>query len=119
MVRNSFRKRMEAAQDHEYRKSYAAGSPPKHVDSLANALRPHVPLMKFQRFLIAISVVNFALPAFTLAQLRPVVAESVPPVLRGRALEIVDNRGESEQASACCPLIPRAQIQVANHIRKL
>ena len=36
---------------------------------------------------------NLALLIFTLAQIRPAVAEGVPPVLRGRALEIVDERG--------------------------
>ena len=49
--------------------------------------------MKIQRLLIALTLVNLALLIFTLAQIRPAVAEGVPPVLRGRALEIVDERG--------------------------
>ena len=49
--------------------------------------------MKIQRSLIVLTLVNLALLIFTLAQIRPAVAEVVPPVLRGRALEIVDDRG--------------------------
>ena len=49
--------------------------------------------MKSQRFLIVLTLVNLALLIFTLAQQRPVVAEGIPPVLRGRGLQIVDERG--------------------------
>jgi len=49
--------------------------------------------MKIQRLLIALTLVNLALLIFTLPQIRPAVAEGAPPVLRGRALEIVDERG--------------------------
>jgi hypothetical protein len=49
--------------------------------------------MKIQRLLIALTVVNFGLLVFLLAQIRPVEAQSAAPVLRGRALEIVDDQG--------------------------
>jgi hypothetical protein len=49
--------------------------------------------MKSQRFLIILTLVNLALLIFTLAQQRPVVAEGISPVLRGRGLQIVDERG--------------------------
>jgi len=49
--------------------------------------------MKAQRLLIALTVVNLALLIFTLARIRPAIAGDVPPVLRGRALQIVDERG--------------------------
>jgi len=49
--------------------------------------------MKIQRLLIVLTLVNLALLIFTLAQKRPGVAEGGPPVLRGRALEIVDEQG--------------------------
>jgi hypothetical protein len=49
--------------------------------------------MKSQRFLIVLTLVNLALLVFTLAQRSPVVTEGIPPVLRGRALQIVDERG--------------------------
>lgn len=49
--------------------------------------------MKIQRLLMVLTLANLALLIFALAQTRPAVAEGVPPVLRGRALEIVDERG--------------------------
>ena len=49
--------------------------------------------MKIQRLLIVLTLVNLAVLIFTLARIRPAVAEGVPPVLRGRALEIVDEQG--------------------------
>ena len=46
------------------------------------------------RFLIALTVVNLALLLFTLVQnTRPTFAQDGTPVLRGRALEIVDEQG--------------------------
>jgi len=48
--------------------------------------------MNVQRILVALTVVNFALLAFLLAQIRTASAETAP-VLRGRALEIVDEHG--------------------------
>jgi len=50
--------------------------------------------MKVQRALIALTVLNLVLLAFLLAQLRPVSAQGVAPVLRGRSLEIVDEQGK-------------------------
>src|ERR1700674_2677552 len=49
--------------------------------------------MKIQRLLIVLTLVNLALLIFTLAQMRPAAAQGVTPVLRGRALEIVDDHG--------------------------
>ena len=49
--------------------------------------------MKIQRALVALTVVNLGLLMFLLAQMRPVEARSEAPVLRGRALEIVDDQG--------------------------
>ena len=49
--------------------------------------------MKLQRLLVTLTVLNFALLAVLLAQLRPVEANTASSVLRGRALEIVDDRG--------------------------
>ena len=50
--------------------------------------------MKNQTVLIVLTLVNMVLLIFTLAQMRPAVAaEEVAPVLRGRALQIVDDRG--------------------------
>jgi hypothetical protein len=61
--------------------------------------------MKTQRFAIALTIINLGLTVFLLAQLRRATAEelstsqqtapaqTVAPVLRGRALEIVDAQG--------------------------
>ena len=55
--------------------------------------------MKTQRFAIALTIINLALTVFLLAQFRRATAETsqpsqaVAPVLRGRALEIVDTQG--------------------------
>jgi hypothetical protein len=48
--------------------------------------------MKTQRFLVTLTVINFLLLAFLLAQ-RPVQANTDSSVLRGRSLEILDDRG--------------------------
>ncbi len=49
--------------------------------------------MKMQRLLIVLTVVNLGLLMFMLAHLQPTVAQDSVPVLRGRALEIVDGQG--------------------------
>jgi hypothetical protein len=49
--------------------------------------------MKIQRFAIGLTVINFALMIFLLTQFPRASAEQVAPVLRGRALEIVDAKG--------------------------
>ena len=48
--------------------------------------------MTIQRLLVVLTVLNLALLAFLLGQIRTASAETAP-VLRGRALEIVDERG--------------------------
>ena len=70
--------------------------------------------MNTQRLLIALSVVNVAL--LTLALVRPGAArtdEPVAPVLRGRALEIVDDRGRVRAIFRCCLLIPPSRCRTA------
>jgi hypothetical protein len=49
--------------------------------------------MKTQRLAIALTLINLVVLMFTLAHSRPATAEGVSPVLRGRALEIVDDHG--------------------------
>jgi hypothetical protein len=58
-------------------------------------------VMKIQRLLIVLTLVNLALLIFTLAQMRPAAAQSATPVLRGRALEIVDDHGRVRASSRC------------------
>lgn len=50
--------------------------------------------MKTQRFAIVLTVINLVILTFNLAHSRPATAEGVAPVLRGRALEIVDEQGK-------------------------
>ncbi|MET0163663.1 MAG: hypothetical protein ABW318_01505 [Vicinamibacterales bacterium] len=50
--------------------------------------------MKTPQTLVALTVVNLALLIVSVAvQLRPALADGAPPVLRGRALQIVDGQG--------------------------
>lgn len=50
--------------------------------------------MKIQRLLIALTAVNLGLLIFLLLpHIEPALANSVAPVVRGRALEIVDDQG--------------------------
>jgi hypothetical protein len=49
--------------------------------------------MKTQRFAIALTLINLALLILLLAQNLSAEAQNVVPVLRGRALEIVDSNG--------------------------
>ena len=59
--------------------------------------------MKTQRFLVVLTLVNLGLLIFTLAQMRPAAAQDVAPVLRGRALQIVDDSGKVRASIAVLP----------------
>jgi hypothetical protein len=64
--------------------------------------------MKTQRLLIALTAINIALLVFSLVRLRPGVdAQAFAPVLRGRALEIVDDR---ERVRASITLAPANRV---------
>jgi hypothetical protein len=65
--------------------------------------------MNTQRLLIALTLANFALLIFSLA--RPgVAAESAAAVLRGRALEIVDDRGRVRASITVLPADPAVKM---------
>jgi hypothetical protein len=49
--------------------------------------------MKSERLLFTLTALNFLLLVFLFAQMRPVEANTASSVLRGRSLEIVDDRG--------------------------
>jgi len=49
--------------------------------------------MKIQRIAFGLTIINLLLFIFLLAQIRRATAQDVLPVLRGRALEIVDSQG--------------------------
>jgi hypothetical protein len=50
--------------------------------------------MNTQRLAIVLTVINLVILMFILAHVHPATAEGVAPVLRGRALEIVDDHGK-------------------------
>lgn len=67
--------------------------------------------MKTQRLLVVITVLNILLLLlFTLGQTRAVVAEGIAPVLRGRALEIVDDRGRVRASIRILPADPTVKM---------
>ena len=62
--------------------------------------------MTIQRLLIALTVANLAILSVTLTAMRPAVAQDTPPVapvLRGRALEIVDDQGRVRASLSVLP----------------
>jgi hypothetical protein len=69
--------------------------------------------MKIQPLLVVLTVVNLVLLIVTLAQMRPISAESVVPVLRGRALQIVDERGKIRASIAVLPASPQTNGEVS------
>ena len=65
--------------------------------------------MKAHRLLLALTALNLLLLLFSLGQTRAVVAEGaerVAPVLRGRALEIVDDKGRVRASISVLPADP-------------
>jgi hypothetical protein len=63
-------------------------------------------VMKVQPLFTVVTVVNSALLIFSLSRPRPVAAEGAAPVLRGRALEIVDDRGRVRSTISVLPADP-------------
>ena len=61
-------------------------------------------------FLVALTVVNIALLAFSLARTDAAGAQSAAPILRGRALEIVDDRGQVRASIAVFPANPTVKM---------
>jgi hypothetical protein len=66
--------------------------------------------MKIQRILVALTIANFVLLIFSLAQPHRVAADSVAPVLRGRAFEIVDDRGRVRASINVFPADPSVKM---------
>jgi hypothetical protein len=59
--------------------------------------------MKNERLLVLVTVLNLALLLFSVTQTRAGTARSVAPVLRGRALEIVDDKGRVRASITLLP----------------
>lgn len=66
--------------------------------------------MKTQRLLVLITLFNILLLAISLGHTRSVLAEAVAPVLRGRALEIVDQRGRVRASIRILPADPNVRM---------
>src|SRR4051812_34257272 len=66
--------------------------------------------MRVQRLLIALTVVNLGLLVFLLTQNRSAEAQGVAPVLRGHALEIVDDRGRVRAMIKVFPADPKVKL---------
>jgi len=59
--------------------------------------------MKTQRSIVLLTLANLVVLISALATMRPAVAQGVPPVLRGRALEIVDDQGRVRASLTVLP----------------
>src|SRR5258708_11116916 len=64
--------------------------------------------MKTQQLLVALTVANAALLVFSLTHPRPTTAQDFAPVLRGRALEILDDQGRVRAQIRVLPAQPNA-----------
>ena len=67
--------------------------------------------MKTQRLLVALTAVNLLLLVFLLAQTRTVQANTDSQVLRGRSLEIVDDRGRVRASLKIHPADPNVRME--------
>ena len=64
----------------------------------------------WQRLAMILTVLNLVLLMFVLAQVRPAAAQGVTPVLRGRALELVDDRGRVRAEIKVLPAEPTLKM---------
>jgi hypothetical protein len=67
-------------------------------------------MTKLQRLTIILTAFNLILLTFALAQLRPAIAQGVAPVLRARALEIVDDQGRVRAQIKVLPAQPTLKM---------
>ena len=67
-------------------------------------------MTKLQRLMMIHTMVNLVLMAFALAQLRPAAAQEIAPVLRARALEIVDDQGRVRAEIKVLPAQPTRKM---------
>jgi hypothetical protein len=66
--------------------------------------------MKNQRLLVALTVINLVLLVYQTSRPRFVLAQENAPVLRGRALEIVDERGKVRAQLRVFPPDPKHKL---------
>ena len=66
--------------------------------------------MKLQRFALSLTLLNLALLLFLVTESRKAEAQNVAPVLRGRGLEIVDDRGRMRASIEVLPADPNVKM---------
>jgi len=66
--------------------------------------------MKPQQIMVALTVANAGMLLFSLTQPHRVEAQGVAPVLRGRALEIVDDQGRVQAEIKVLPAQPTLKM---------
>src|SRR3954462_15531057 len=66
--------------------------------------------MKNQRLLVALTVLNLGLLSYQVLRPRPALAQEPSPVLRGRALELVDDRGKVRAEIRVFPADPKHKL---------
>src|SRR5713101_4832125 len=67
-------------------------------------------MMKTQQLLVALTVANAAMLVFSLTQPHNTAAQDVAPVIRGRALEIVDDHGRVRAEIKVLPAQPTLKM---------
>lgn len=82
---------------------------------LSNFLHNDNPLqtehsMRTQRLLIALTIVNIVILVFSLVRSGVAASDDVVPVLRGRALQIMDERGRVRASIAVMPADPSVRM---------
>jgi hypothetical protein len=66
--------------------------------------------MRYQRSLLVVSVLNAVLLLFSVRQIRARPTSEVAPVLRGRGLEIVDDKGRVRASISILPPDPKFKM---------
>ena len=66
--------------------------------------------MKHQRFLVLVTIINIISLVLASTQTRATTAPPVAPMLRGRGLEIVDERGRVRASISIIPADPKAKM---------
>jgi hypothetical protein len=66
--------------------------------------------MNWQRLAVIVTALNLVILILNLAEVRSVAAQGVTPVLRGRALEIVDDDGRVRAEIKVLPALPTLKM---------
>lgn len=81
-----------------------------HIACLFSCVDPETNPRKNQRLLVALTVVNRGLLTYQLVRPRFAFAQETGPILRGRALEVVDERGKVRAELRVFPADPKHKL---------